>query len=375
MKKIYVNSHSLAQSLNRTNQLQALPLPTIVPADESIYVLDEQQYSIDDVIQLNENHTNLTIIYRLSSHKDSGISHEKRMKIIMICESKSIPMIREYVTLDQSVQFIIDFVYGLTNESQQKRVISFYGSKPQVGTTSMVLLVAQELTRKYDVKIGVLHLNAYNPSDHFYPYQGKYLDEIWGNCQGGSLTSQELIQSCHAINDQLHVLAGNRYLTKIYHFKEEGAAHLIKTAQESFDLVLIDSGCYLDHALSAQAIESSDVSIVLFDQSVESRDQWKRTKEQIIKPLFDVSEDQFFVIFNKMLDRNELENQNQLQKEITYPSLGTFPYAPQFYAHERYKNLFEFNEKIFMDALQQLCKSIAKPYEFKLKTIKKRNWF
>ncbi|MDF2646849.1 MAG: hypothetical protein K0Q73_2654 [Paenibacillus sp.] len=335
---------------------------------DDLIILSDDKGELTDVTQLRVKFPDPTIFYILSIQED--VMEAK--KIQSFCKAHNIRVILPFRTIKQIVEEISGALF--TSHKVTSHVVTGMAAIYGVGLTSTLLMLGRQITQISDIRVGILGLNGFNPGVSSIDYKGKYLDEIWGALDGSYLNADDLYEKMDEVSPNLRYLAGNRDFIKIYTYTPEGISYLIELAKQKFDLVLIDAGHYIDTPLSVQGILSSDFLLVLTNQRQFAKDNWNRLKEQILEREIGMNLDNaknVWMICNMMYSSPDVETYTQLQDEYKLPSMANLAYYNTFYKTEYRKNLFEFQDKKYIDEINRVADALIDYYTFPLKGIEK----
>lgn len=321
-----------------------------------------------EAVQLRERFAAARMYY-MASNRDDAVALQR---VRSVCAAHGIVCIPPYRTVSQICAELLR-PEGAAGFGPSK-VIACVSALPQSGLTVTVLLVALRLAELTGIRIGVLGLNGWNPGNTALPYAGRYADELWGSLQGNRLTPEELEARMHRAGPNVHYLAGNRDWKKLYYYGTEGARQLLQLARQRFELVLADAGCYLDHALAAQAVIDSDLLLLQTDQSLQAREQWDRTRSQIVEPVLGYDPERILLWFNRMQESAELETAKQLARQYGLPYIGSLPYVPQLRTAETERRSITVRTPELMRELDKICRALIRYYSLPEAVQKSAGW-
>ncbi|TBL80610.1 hypothetical protein [Paenibacillus thalictri] len=337
--------------------LHAVPGQPLSPDQGDCVVVSDKLLNSHEVVDLKACAPAAEIVYLLSNRDD----HQELKRLQSLCAAHGVKFVPPKLTAEQVAGEIAMLCAG--SDQRASRVIAGIGALPQIGLTSSLLLLGVKLGGMTGARIGILGLNGWNPGDAGLSYEGKYVDDIWGALQGRQLRPEELLRGMHHLTSSVYYLAGNRDLKKLYYYQPEGVSWLIQTAKQLFDVVLIDAGAYLDHALAAQSVYESDLLLVQLNQSQQAGDQWRRQRDQILRPVFANAEDKCVLLFNKMHEGPDVETAKQLSRQQGMPYIASLPYIPGFSRGEAERKLLERVHPGFGGELEKACRAVMQFYE------------
>ncbi|MCR8635838.1 hypothetical protein [Paenibacillus radicis (ex Xue et al. 2023)] len=321
-----------------------------------VWLVSDTLLDIHEAVALRRRYPANRLIYMLSNHADT-----LALKAVQtLCAAHGMHYVLPYRTPEQVAEETAGIC--LDREKTVSKVITVIGALPQTGLTSSLIGLGVMLSRLSGVRIGILGMNGWNPGDSGLRYNAKYLDELWGSLQGKQLQAAELHSKMQQLAPRVHYMAGNRDLKKLYYYQTDGVSWLIEKARECFDIVLIDAGSYVDHALAAQSIHVSDLLLVQMHQGQQARTQWRRMHEHILQPVFRWNERQTMLLFNKMHRSPNFENEKQLSRQMDMSYIGSLPYVASFHRSEAESNLLNLHWPEYDKELQKVSQAIMHYY-------------
>lgn len=288
---------------------------------------------------------------------------QRRSAVIDVCGALNVHFVpREEVLVDAVTHAVFQSEDG---GKELANVISFIGTRPQVGVTSIVLAVAKRMAQLSPINIGVLQMNEYNPGISFIEqYTGEYLDGLKSQLASSILTPAALKSSmCHVHG--FWYLAGNRDVKYSGMFRPEEAEQLILTARDAFDLVLIDAGGLLDNALAIVSLDRANKRFLVVDQSMAAYENWIRTAEVVLGPMR-IEPSQFYLVVNRMHHAPDLATYSQLESLYatniysTIPDLGLIGQISE----NRKQLLTDTNDTKYIRAIDQIARGLLRGYRF-----------
>lgn len=243
--------------------------------------------------------------------------------ISRLCGAYKIKLINEFLTEAQTVEEIVN---QITNKQDylSKRIVSFFGTHSGAGVSTTVLNLARSLSQKADEKVLVLSLNSWDPSDYFYHYNGHYLNDLKVDLKTCNLTPARLSEAV-AFNQGFYHLAGNRDIKMQRFYQPAEIEHLIKVAQQIFDVILIDAGTHFDTAPTVQTYLSSNLRFLVTNQEEKGyRGYFPYVFQQLIEPSGGKSND-FMLIVNRFQPANTMISEKLLEEELNMTKAATLP--------------------------------------------------
>jgi len=345
-------------------------LSQVVEMDASdCVVISDELVGLSEVIQFKKRCKVEHFFYVISSREDD----QNARSIQAACKAQDIRVIPPFRSVEQIGMDIYKHLFN--SSSGTSKVVAAMAAVYGVGLTSSLLLLGKQLTEVSNIKVGIIGLNGFNHGTTLIDYKGKYLDEVWGMIDSQVLLQNDLISKMHLISPNLYYLAGNRDLLKVYTYTPEGISYLIDMAKGSFDLVILDVGCYIDTALAFQGILSSDLLLVQTNQDRFAKDNWLRQKEQILSREigidFSVAKN-IWLTCNKMFKTPDVETDSQLQDDYGLPGIASLPYINSFYQLQNRQNLLNLSDKNYIKETNRIADALIDYYEFPLKIIETR---
>ncbi|PZE20692.1 hypothetical protein [Paenibacillus xerothermodurans] len=328
--------------------------PSVLPGD--VWLVSDMMMDINEATALHARFPDHKLIYMLSNSRDPASLKAKQT----LCAAHGIDFVLPYFTPEQTALEVSRLC--LSKERINSKVMTAIGALPQMGLTSSLIGVGLTLAKLSGRRVGILGLNGWNPGDTGLRYSAKYMDELWGALQGKQLQAEELRGKMQTLAPNVHYLAGNRDLKKLYYYNTDGVSWLIEKAREAFDFVLLDAGSYPDHAMAAQSIHAADFLVVQMNQSLQAKTQWQRMREHILQPVFRWSERQSMLLFNTMHRSADMENEKQLSRQLAMPYLGSLPYVSAFYRSETEGSLASRVWPEYDNELQKVGRAIMRYY-------------
>ncbi|MGG4145698.1 AAA family ATPase [Paenibacillus algorifonticola] len=239
----------------------------------------------------------------------------------LICRKLGILDLPPKHTVEQIAQKLHSSFLGgyIAPDVYQGKVIAFLGTLGQVGVTTTVLGLAEQLAGTTTAKIGVLSFNAFTPGDQYVAYKGSLLNQL--HTQIHVLTPEELESHMHAF-PKFHYLAGNADLTKRYRYSADAIEHLIAAARSRFDIVMIDAGCNPDNNLCLQALMQADMRVVVTTQQPAALHMWQQ-----FSPVLQLVNGGEKMSFMMILNRYHATRGDArlIEKKMEVASLGVLP--------------------------------------------------
>lgn len=241
------------------------------------------------------------------------------------------------------------------------RVIAIFSTVGNTGTTNTAFSIALALSKKSKAKIGVLSLNGWDDSSDFYTGQGSFLDDLKPKLAGKRLGDErEMLERFKEVEkDRLYILGGNRNRRLERDFKKEEIEYLIDRTSEIFDVVLIDAGCHLDNAMSAQSIFSAGHHIVVLTQQPKALKKFKQVYEDILQPLSIYKQKMQFLV-NQYQEKTYLLTEKQIAKELDVAMVTAVPFSSNGMLSELdNKILYSYTDPKYQQSLDLVAENIG----------------
>jgi MinD-like ATPase involved in chromosome partitioning or flagellar assembly len=282
-------------------------------------LLDGKTLNIDQFNRIREFYPEIPIFYKPASINSNVIM----LNITRVCAAYKIKVLNEYCTEEQSVE---DIVNQITNKNDYllKRIVSFFGTHSGSGVSTTTLNLARSLSQRVEEKVLVLSLNCWDPADYFYHYNGQYLNDLKVDLNTKNLTIARLSEAV-SYHQSFYHLAGNRDIKMQRFYQPYEIEHLIKVAQQIFDVILIDAGTHFDTAPAVQSYLSSNLRFLVTNQEEKGyRGYFPYVFHQLIEPSGGKSND-FMLVINKFQPANTLISEKALEEELSMIKVATLP--------------------------------------------------
>jgi cellulose biosynthesis protein BcsQ len=254
------------------------------------------------------------------------------------------------------------------------KVVTFFSSLSNVGTTSTVLSTAYALANYSDQKIGVLLLNAWDDGTDFYTNPPYYLNELKSRLAGKMFENDEdfLGKFKTIYEDRLFILAGNQDRRMERLFIEEEVEYLLERAREVFDLVLIDAGCHFDNALTVISVNKADMKVLICNQQAKAVKRFHQIYDDILFSL-GIDKQDLHLVVNQYQDHSFLPTDKDISKQLNVPLLVTVDFeATGWLAELENKILFSYDYPLYQDAIMVIAKKIAETFDIPLKEVERK---
>lgn len=331
----------------------------------SAIVLDGDLYDIHQLSNLRDKYPDTPVFY-----KPTSINSDVIMKTLTrLCAAHKVKMLSEYNTWEQTVQEILN---QLTDRESflSKRLIGFFGSHSGAGVSTTVLNVGRSLSKRVEEKVLVLSLNSWDPADYFYDYKGHYLNDLKIDLKTQNLSPARL-QEAVSKHESFYHLAGNRDIKMQRFYQPHEIQHLIKVANEIFDVILIDAGTHFDTAPTIQSYLSSNLKFLVATQEEKGyRGYFPYVYQQLIEPIGGKSED-FMLVVNRFQPANTLITEKALEEELDMTRVVTIPDMGELgtIASAQKRLLYDSNESLYTKNIDLLSNIIISECRLKEKEL------
>ena len=157
------------------------------------------------------------------------------------------------------------------------QLYTFHGINDKVGTTMIAQSVAETIAELFsDLKVLFVAMNG-RPSLDFYNGAACYIDALKSRLEGGILSPAEVESFCSSSRN-LYLLGGidNEDDERYYHPKL--AKSFLETAQQAFDITLVDCGNRLDNGLAFGALSLQSERFLILRQTESSLARWEKRR-------------------------------------------------------------------------------------------------
>jgi MinD-like ATPase involved in chromosome partitioning or flagellar assembly len=333
--------------------------------DIQAILLDGEVFDIDHLSLIRELYPDIPIFYKPIEIKSELITRN----LARLCAAYKVKMINELATVEQVIEEILSHISN-QNDYLSKRIASFFGTHSGAGVSTTVLNLARSLSQKIEEKVLVLSLNSWDPADYLYHYNGQYLNDLKVDLSTNNLTPARLSEAVAYYKSFYH-LAGNRDIKMQRFYQPSEIEHLIKVAQQVFDVILIDAGTHFDTAPTVQSYLSSNLRFLVTNQEEKGyRGYFPHVFQQLIEPSGGKSED-FMLVINKFQPTNTLINEKALEEELNMTRVATLPDMGDLGSMAAYqkKLLYDLSDSLYtknLDLLSNLIISDCKLTEKKI---------
>lgn len=216
-------------------------------------------------------------------------------------------------------------------------LIAFVGTTPNIGTTAAAFAAAFRIAEASGRQVGYLCMHLKSAKLHRYlgiDEPAITLDKLRPDLQSGSLTPEKLMRAVQPVRGlpNLHVLFGNLMRDQAEFYSPEEMEHLLRIAEQTFSIVIIDVGAYWDNAATICAIREAGTRIVVTTDALSHfQEDGKRWISQI-SPLFGITTEQYDTVVIYSPWSTGGYRMKDICKEMGTSKLGEIKLGHNFYA-------------------------------------------
>ena len=343
---------------------------------KSIHAVEEiRQIDGEGIVLLSDRHISINEITNLVLPSDKKVffmiqndvySPNQLKTTKAICESRDIGLIPPRLTVEQIIEKILESLNPVS--MTDNNAITFFSSIGNSGTTSICLSAASALSEYSKAKVGVLLLNAWDCGTDQVKYKGSYLDDIKSKLSGKLIESEQEFLSLFHMEKQnsFYILGGNRNTRLERLYTKEEINYLIELSKTYFDIVLIDAGSHFDNSNIVQALNESDLKLLVVNQQMKSIKKFNQNYRNVLRPIGYEKSD-FLLVINEYEDKPIYPSTKQIHAEMNIPMLTAIPKNPFGKVAElEEKILFLFDEQQYRASILIIAKTIASFFNLEL---------
>jgi len=360
---LVTNSIDLQKEFEQSSFFNEVTIPSddnVCDTDILIICDDKVPYtsliSYFDKMQRRPNH----VFYVISQINDNTLFDN----INVICKSQSITIIPPGLT---SKQVLLKVLYTIfpNLDKERNKVITFFGADSKVGTTMIAQSVAEMLSKRTNLKVGLLFLGGH-PSKTFFKSAAAGLDNIKVKLLNKILSSHELLGAC-VNQDNLYILPGNDYILDTRHYHPDHIEYLLELASGLFDVILIDAGYNIDSGMAIASLNSSSFKYLVTTQQTSARENFERIASQIFT-ILDIRVNEFLLLVNKYVKSNSIYTASQISELYKIPLAAYIPHLELLGWQAEYdkKTLLAYNHHEYNSQIELICKQLAAKFNIKL---------
>lgn len=359
----------LKKDFNDFKVEQTKDLKSVDPAANVVIITDDVLHHTDFVDHSFNNHDYIFYVMR------NEIMNVLETTVKAMCVANEMHYISSRLTNEQVREEIKNII--TPKEKQRKNVYSFFSSVSNVGSTSTAFSTAFSVSENTGAKVGLLILNAWDSGADYIDYTGKYLDEIkasiFSSVYDDNGQFQQLFQEVK--KDSLYVLLGNRNTKLERLYTKEEIQKVIKRAEDTFDVVIIDAGCHYDNANIIQALYSSGYHFLVLNQQEKLKRKWEEVYNNILHPL-NFSREQFLLVLNRFNPDPNMPSVKDIRQDYRMNVLTYIEESPNGYMAEfQKKSLYQFDDMKYRESINMIGRTIADSAGFKFVDQNKKKKF
>lgn len=338
--------------------------------------------SLCEYIELiREEHKEIKITVLLSN-KHNVNSNEKYIKY---CLSNQIHYVHPGQSASQIKERVYQHVFGGVEieRPNNKNVVVFLGSTPNVGTTVASFCTAMQIARQTKQQIGYICLNLKSSKIHKYmgiDQPAVTLDGIRAEVTSQGLNKERLKSYCVSFKEtaNLHVLFGNLMREQAEFYSVEDINHLLNTCSAAFDLCIVEVSAYWDNAATVCALLYADTKIVVSTSQLghfqEDMNRWLKS----ISPVFDIDIGSFDLFVTQIQgSSNDSFRLKDIRKETGMNIVGHMRACPFINEHLNQGKISDLaiNHSGIVKDLSGLVNMLATLYHLeKIHPLDKKKW-
>ncbi|SFV03670.1 MinD-like ATPase involved in chromosome partitioning or flagellar assembly [Alicyclobacillus macrosporangiidus] len=317
-------------------------VPTEALAD--VVIVDEAAVDVADLREYRELRPELTMVYLVNGITPAKETFGTAYKISVLDAAS-----------------LMTYLRTLEGSRNDQPVLTFWGILPQLGTTTIALSVATYLAQEYNLSVGVLGLNCYNPGSWAVTDPSYYLDDLRSFIRLKQLTPEKLKSSMDVLPSGVSYLLGNRNQTAALQFRPEDMSYLISTAKSAFEVVVLDAGSILNTAPALQALLSASCLYAVTTDLLYAQTQFQLHAQHALSPL-GIDPEHILLVGNRM---QQVKLLTAHAKAMGVTPLAAIPEMREiaYYAEQQPDKLRLFlDQRRWKDAMRLITEGIAAKY-------------
>lgn len=366
--KILSNNIDLIKCFEEKSRIKVNLIKELDIINDDVYVISDRKISFNRLIGLIDNPKNY-IIYVLSDHYEAT----EIMNIISVAKNKGIKIIPPNLTINQICEKVLRIIDPVV--SNQKKIISFFGADSKVGTTMVSQCVAEMLSQNTNISICLMFLNECKGTNYINKRVVYNLDNIRAKLANELIAEKDILDISINYKNNLSILPGPLDILNMRYYHPEDIEKLISIVENIYDVVIIDSGCRLDCALSVASLNTTVHKVLVTTQQNNSFKNFERISQQIFD-LMDINQKEFMLIINKYINSGFLFSKNELADMYSMVFLGRLPFLSDLGLKAEFKetSLLSFNNELFNNSIDSICKILAEKINIKYHTNEKNGF-
>ncbi len=218
----------------------------------------------DFVADIRMQNRQLPIIVLLSNDDDRLDESYMRTCVTHRCETVS----PDCSVQEAAEQIVLKLFGSDAGMGSGNKIVCFCGTTPNIGTTVVSFGMAAMLAQTRDSRIGYLCLNLKSSKLHRYLGRDKpkaTLDGLRAELKSASLKPERLLHMCDRFPElpNLFVLYGNMLREQAEYYTPEDIEHLLRIADQTFDLCVVETNAYWDNAATVCGARIADTKLLV----------------------------------------------------------------------------------------------------------------
>lgn len=301
-----VEGNKLFQVISQSN------LHLLSHSDIDVLVVFERCISVNKLLEKQSYLGDLKEQYYVLKKDDENLSS--------VCKAAGItPLI-----LNNDEELITELQNRVYPENpSSKRLFLFMGADHNVGTTTIVHGLAEQLINNTGKKVLVVSL-THKANDEFVELSSSTIDNLRTSISSNVITFKEIYSEAENVRGY-RFLAGPRDLINYRRYEVEDIIHFIEVLRNQDEyLVLIDGGSDVDNPLIMAALTRIQNKFMVIENRKSHYKSLDRSVGQLLEPYLKISHSSFLYILNHY--NEELETANEIQKRNSICAL-TIPHS------------------------------------------------
>lgn len=266
---------------------------------DAIVVSDEPEHGVllTELKEMRERFPQTKMFYLISNSPRTSLVDNK----FLLCRQLGIIAMPPRQSRTYLVEQIMVELYGSDVLSKAKKIVTIFGVFGQQGKTMSSHCLGTKLAELANIKVAVVNLDHFNPSNLYLKNRATTLDEIYTqiNDNRSILRSEHLISIMHKEDERgYYYLGGNQDFTKRDFFDSDDIDHLIDLLYQEFDIVILDAGANPENNLTMQALFRADIKLLVAQQRERTNYVWKKINQDIFSRV-SIYAEEFLMITNR----------------------------------------------------------------------------
>jgi cellulose biosynthesis protein BcsQ len=294
---------------------------------DAVILSDEIEFGVQvaDLEQFQVRFADAKMFYLISNTPRTSLIDNK----ILRCKQLGITPIPPRQSGTQIIEKIMVELYGTDVLSRAKKIVAIFGVFGQQGTTMSSHCIATKLVEMANVKVAVVNLDHFNPSNLYLKNRAATLDEIYTqiNDNRSVLHAEHLLSIMYKEEERgYYYLGGNQDYTKRDFYNSDDINYLIDMLYQEFDILVLDAGSNPENNLTMQALFRADMKLLIAQQRERTNSVWKKINQDIFSRV-SLQPEEFLMITNRShpdlpLSPKTLENLLGVTEIARLPDVG-----------------------------------------------------